>query len=635
MARIPDNIIEEVKTKNDIIDVLSSYVQFEKKSAQNMFACCPFHDEKTPSFSASSVKQMFYCFGCHKGGDVISFIMAIEHMSYPEAIRFLADRVGVEIPEETEEDARYIEIKEKRKRLYNLNKEAARFFYYQLNAKQGNIAKAYLRQRGISLKTEKIFGLGYAPEGWQDLLNHLQSKQYSEEDIADSGLFKKNKHDRWYDLFRNRLVFPIIDVWGNIVAFGARVLDDSNPKYLNSPETEVYTKGKHLYNLNVAKKTKSERLIIVEGYMDCIALHQAGFDQSVASLGTALTGDQAKLLRKYREEIVLAYDMDRAGRMATLRNIDVLEQHNVKAFVLQLTDAKDPDDFLRNNSPADFTYHLNLVTNGLDYKFLHIESEASVNGVLDKIIYQENVSDLLLSINNPVIRQLYIPKVAAKLEVPEDSLELLLEMKNQDNQKSSRRREFRSNVITKDENKESKKPEPLDNKNNQLNKNLSLSETEAALMARIIKRADLFYESSIDLQEVWFSSKALRPIIGNLLRIAKEGKLSEDVFLQVMNEEDEEIRETLLPQISKLLILDDTDRTDEDYINLMKIQSLIIKQDYFARLSRYYSYLLDHPTKSSEDEETIRYKFLKVREERNKVVRELRRLDNNKIDSEI
>ncbi len=625
MARIPEKIIEEVKNKNDIVELVSSYVSLESKSRQNLFGLCPFHDEKTPSFSVSPSKQMFYCFGCNKGGDAISFIMAIEHMSYPEAVRFLADRVGIDIPDDHGDDARYQEQKDKRERLYALNKEAARYFYKALYSPLGRDALVYMQERRISKQTAASFGLGFAPNQWQGLLNHLRNKGFTEEEIEESGLFKKNKNGNWYDLFRNRLIFPIIDVIGNIVAFGARVLDDSMPKYLNSPETLIYTKGKHLYGLNIAKRTKAERLIVVEGYMDCITLHQAGFDEVVASLGTALTSDQAKLLRKYREEIILSYDMDRAGRMASIRNIDVLEEKNVESYVLILDGAKDPDDFLRTNTPADFRYQLNHVMKGLDYKFLHIREEATYNANLDKHKYQDLAASLLLSINNPVLRQLHVPEVARTLEVPEDSVHLLLRMREEEQKHASKSYSpLKSEPLKNDTLQSNLSSESPSNKESRVH----LTYTEASVLARIVKRNDLYRERNLELHASWFKEKQVRSFVGKVLTLAEENRLNEDIFLQLLNQEDEDIREILLPIMSRFLYEEDTSRNDEENYLLMQTQALLIKQDYFARLSKYYTYLLDHPQEGQDNSE-IRKKFLWVSQERKTIMQVLQSLENS------
>lgn len=420
---IPQSAIEEVKARNDIMDVVSSYVNLGKRSGQNVFGLCPFHREKTPSFSVASGKGIYYCFGCHKGGDVIGFIMEIEKLSYVEAIRYLAERVGYDLPEDNDPQQRERELK--RKRLYELNTEAARFYYMSLQGPDGTACRSYLEDRGMSLKIQRQFGLGFAPDDWQGLEEHLLKQNFSADELDRSGLFKENKYGGRYDLFRGRLIFPIIDTLGRIIAFGGRVLDDSMPKYINSPETEIYTKGRHLFGLNLAKKTKADQLVIVEGYMDALALHQAGLDQTVAILGTALTPAQAQLLRKYKENMILALDSDAAGRTATLRSLEILREKGAKASVLMMPDAKDPDLFIRQNGPERFRALLKSSASEIDYR-LHLarESARAESGVLDPLSFQEQAVLVLAQIDNSIVQELYLSRVAEEIGTTLDSVRL-------------------------------------------------------------------------------------------------------------------------------------------------------------------------------------------------------------------
>ena len=340
-------MIEDVKAQNELVSVVEQYVRLDKRSSSNLFGLCPFHAEKTPSFSVSPTKQIYYCFGCHKGGDVIHFVMDIEKMNYPDAIRYLAERAGIQIPEP--DDIEWQARQERRKRLQTICLEAARQFYRNLISPHGERIRVYLQNRGLHTSTSTRFGLGFALDEWDGLLNHLKGLGYTdEEELLQSGLFKRGKNDRLYDLFRNRLMFPIFDAMGRIIAFGGRVIDDGMPKYINSPETPIYSKGRHLYALNLAKSSKQNHLLIVEGYMDAIALHQSGIRQTVASLGTALTENQAQLLRKYTEQVIIAYDADAAGQAATLRSLDILAKKGLNVSVLQVPDGQDPDSFFRD-----------------------------------------------------------------------------------------------------------------------------------------------------------------------------------------------------------------------------------------------------------------------------------------------
>ncbi|HHX38137.1 MAG TPA: DNA primase, partial [Clostridiaceae bacterium] len=329
---IPADILEEIKIKNDIVEVVEQYVNLTKKTGANYFGLCPFHNEKTPSFSVSPSKQLFYCFGCHKGGNVINFIQEIEKVPYGQAARILAERSQVRLPESGDEEQRQRD--HLRQRIVMANTEAARHFYLNLRSAKGNEAVQYLKDRGISGRTIVSFGLGYATAGWQDLYDHLIDEGYTEDELRLTGLFRENKHGNLYDLFRERLMFPIIDTMGRIVAFGGRILDDSHPKYINSPETPVYHKGQILYGLNVAKRTQAKAFVLVEGYMDVLALHQAGFDQTVGVLGTALTQSQVRLLRRYRDRVIVGFDADEAGQQAVSRSFELLEQSNFHISVL-------------------------------------------------------------------------------------------------------------------------------------------------------------------------------------------------------------------------------------------------------------------------------------------------------------
>lgn len=622
MARIPETTIEEVKQKSDIVDIVSSYVSLNKRSAQNLFGLCPFHQEKTPSFSVSTNKQIYYCFGCQKGGDVIHFIMDIEHLSYPEAIRFLAEKAGVEIVDDQDNDERYQIAKEHRARLYALNIEAARYFYLSLQDKSAFEVRTYMKDRGIKSTAAKSFGIGFAPDRWQGLYDHLIKKNYSEEEIADSGLFKKNKQGRWYDLFRNRLIFPIIDVMGRIVAFGGRVIDDSMPKYLNSPETKIYTKGQHLYSLNLAKKSKAKRLIIVEGYMDCLALHQAGFTEAVASLGTALTEQQAALLRKYREEVILSYDMDQAGRLATLKNIDVLESKSVQTYVLKLDDGvKDPDDYLKNHSASDFQYLLGKSIKGIDYKFEHVRFESMRGDELDKLRYQELASDLLLSIHNPVMRQLYIPVVAGELGVDEETLQLLLNMKEKEKQNKEQPR-------GRVQNQQQKYNETTNDTSNDesIFTGSVLNPKEEALLYSLIKEADIYLRLNIKVKAKWFQHREIHNYVENILELIEEKKFEDQDLFQLETIDNDQVKDRLRSQIANLLMQDYSISNEEESANRIKKQILLVKQAYLLRLSRYFTKVLDHPREDYDTEE-IRKRFISVRQEMSQIERILRSMD--------
>jgi len=329
----PEQVIEEVRLRNDIVEVVSGYVKLERKG-RSYWGLCPFHSEKTPSFSVEPNKQFFYCFGCNKGGSVIQFIMNIENLEFVDALKLLAERAGITLPES--EDPKERERAQRRKRILELNRLAARFYFNNLVGENGLEARNYLQRRGLTEKTVRKFGLGYSPTGWDELTRMLLENKFPEDLLLDSGLSIRAKSGELIDRFRGRIMFPIFDIRGNIIGFGGRVLDGSMPKYMNSPDTPLYNKSRELYGLNYARMSSSKKLLIVEGYMDVISLHQAGIDYAVASLGTALTKMQGWILKKYSEEVIIAYDSDAAGQAATLRGLEILEEAgcNVKVLII-------------------------------------------------------------------------------------------------------------------------------------------------------------------------------------------------------------------------------------------------------------------------------------------------------------
>jgi DNA primase len=415
----PEDLIEEIRINNDIVDVVSDYVKLERR-AKYYFGLCPFHKEKTPSFSVTPSKQIFYCYGCGKGGNVIQFIMDIEHIGYIDAIKYLADRVSIQLPEG--HSAEEIEKAKVKQELLSINVEAARFFFTQLNSVEGEKARQYLKRRNITEQVARKFGVGYSSNDWRQLYNHLKSKGFNEELIIKSGLSIKGKSNNYYDRFRGRVMFPIFDIRGNVIGFGGRVLDSSLPKYMNSPESLVYNKGRNLYALNFAKNAGSRKLIIVEGYMDVISLHQCGIINSVASLGTALTESQGRILKKYAEEIIICYDSDTAGQAATMRGLDLLSDIGCNVKVLALPEGKDPDDFLKNNSVDDFRKLADNAVSLVEYKIRILKSKIDTNTTEGKIKFLNKAADILSKLDNSVEKEMYIRKIADKYRVTHEAL---------------------------------------------------------------------------------------------------------------------------------------------------------------------------------------------------------------------
>ena len=415
--KYPEKFITELVERSDIVDVVSGYVRLGKKSGANMFGLCPFHSEKTPSFSVSPDKQIYHCFGCGKGGGVINFVMEIENLSFPEAVEFLARRAGMPLPEQ-EDDAE----SRKRARLLNLNRDAARFYYEQLSTPAGQAARDYMARRRIGPATAKNFGIGFAPDSWDSLRKAMRAKGYSDFDMADAGLLKRGRSGGFYDTFRNRLMFPVIDVRGNVIGFSGRILGDGEPKYMNSPETLVFNKSRNLFALNLAKKSKSGYIILSEGNIDVVSLHQAGFDSAVASLGTSLTAEQARLLSRYTKEVIIAYDNDGAGFKAAQRAIGILEKLDIKVRVLRMSGAKDPDEFIQNKGPDAFRLLLEASEDQMDYRLRNILEQYDLGIDEQKVSFLREATNLVAECPNRLERQVYAIRVATQAGVAQDAV---------------------------------------------------------------------------------------------------------------------------------------------------------------------------------------------------------------------
>ena len=414
----PPAFIDELVARNPIEDVVGQYVNL-KRSGANLFGLCPFHGEKTASFSVAPDKGIYYCFGCHKGGGAINFMMELEGLSYPDAVRALAKRAGMEVPEDEQYQSRY----RQQERLWALMKEAARYFHAQLYSPAGAEGLAYAQKRGMPKATLTTFGIGFAPNTWSGLTDAMKKKGYTDQELIDAGLVSQ-KGNRIFDRFRNRLMFPIIDVRGNIIGFGGRVMDDSTPKYLNSPETLIFNKRKNLFGLNLAKKSKLGYLILVEGYMDAIALHQYGFDCAVASLGTSLTEEHAVLLSRYTEQVVLIYDGDEAGQRATRRAIPMLEKAGIGVKVLKMRDAKDPDEYLKKFGADKFKLLLEESSNRVEYQINAIAKKFDLRMDEQRIKFIQEAAELICTLGSPVQREVYSGRVAQAASISMEAMKL-------------------------------------------------------------------------------------------------------------------------------------------------------------------------------------------------------------------
>ena len=422
----PQNFLDELIARNDIADVVGSYVTLTRKGS-NLFGLCPFHNEKTGSFSVSPDKQIYHCFGCKKGGGVINFVMEIENLSYPDAVRFLAKRANMPVPEDDRDGTEKL-----RRRMLELNKAAARFYYQTLQSPEGAAVQAYLDRRQIRRNIAVRFGMGAAPDSWDALLSAMTKQGFTKSELISAGLVVKNKNGGLYDKFRNRLMLPVIDVRGDVVGFGSRVLDKSEPKYMNTTETLTYSKRRVLYGLNLAKKTKRPNIILCEGNLDVVTLHQAGFDNAVASMGTALTVEQTRLLSRYTKELVLCYDNDNAGQLATARALELLNNSEFSVKVLRLPRRmvdgeaikQDADDFIKFQGADAFERLLSGSENGIEFRMAQVSGKYDLGDDQSRIAYCAEISEVLCQLENAVEREVYTVRAAELAHITPEAMRL-------------------------------------------------------------------------------------------------------------------------------------------------------------------------------------------------------------------
>ena len=521
---IPDAFLDELVERSDIVDVVSQYVQLTKKGG-NLFGLCPFHNEKTPSFSVSPDKQIYHCFGCGKGGGVVSFIMSIENLSFPDAVRFLAEKNGMTVPEESTDQ----EIPRQRKRMLELNREAARWFYACLNGPGGAKAAAYLDKRGIAKKTANRFGLGAAPEGWDNLLKAMREKGFTQDELLAAGLVtagqrrKENGTRSVYDKFRDRLMFPVIDIRGEVLGFSGRALnDDQEPKYLNSPETLVFSKRRTLFGMNLAKNTKRGSILLVEGNIDVVTLHQAGFDNAVASMGTALTTEQTRLISRYAKEIVICYDNDPAGKKATERALDLLKNSEFSVRVLKLPDRIvdgkavkiDADDFIRLRGSDAFEQLLSGSGGGMEFRLGELRDKFDLTDDMQRLEYLRAVCNMLAEIASPVEREVWCSRAAAGCGVTADALKQEVERQRNRNLKNSRKQYERSMA------RPARNAQPQEKKLRY--DDIRSAVAEEGVIRLLLLDPGMIPECSLEAEE--FTSPILRRIYEDLQRRQKEGR---------------------------------------------------------------------------------------------------------------
>ena len=439
---LPDSFLDELKARSDITEIVSGYVSL-KRRGKNMVGLCPFHNEKTPSFNIYPENGSFYCFGCGTGGDVITFIRRIENLDYMEAVRFLAQRAGLNVPEDQVDDG----MARLRSRILEINRETARFYHRILMGEEGKAGLSYLTGRGLSLRTIRHFGLGFSPAGRFQLCDHLRGMGYSDEEMITANVAFKSRSGRAMDRFNNRVMYPIIDLRGNVIAFGGRILTDEKPKYINTNDTPVYHKSNGLFAMNFAKNTDSGQLILAEGYMDVISLHQAGFPQAIASLGTSLTTEQARLISRYAKEVVICYDSDSAGQKATARAIPILREAGLLVRVMSVPDGKDPDEFIRSHGEEGrlrFQKLLDACGNDVEYQLQKLKSQQNIQTESGRVQYLNAAAEVLAGIQNPIERDVYAGRLAEEAGVERSSVLLLIRQLDRKREKIRRKQELRT-----------------------------------------------------------------------------------------------------------------------------------------------------------------------------------------------
>ena len=555
----PDGFLDELCARADIVDVVGRYVSL-KRSGSGYLGLCPFHNEKTPSFSVSQDKQVYHCFGCGVGGGVINFLMRAENLDFQDAVHRLADMYNMPVPEKAAND----ELRARRMRVYALNRDAARFYHEMLLSPRGAQARQYFAARALSAKTVRNFGLGYVPDGWTNLLDEMTARGYTKSELLDAGLAVKNDKGGLYDRFRNRVMFPIVDVRGNVIGFGGRVLDSSLPKYLNSPDTIAFNKSRNLFALNLAKNSKMGRLILAEGYMDVIALHQAGIDCAVASLGTSLTEEQARLMTRYTKEVVICYDADSAGVKAAQRAIEILRRAGLEVKVLRIPGAKDPDEYIKANGAESFLGLLDRSESHLEYKLLNIKAKYALENDEDRVAYLKDAARLLAAVESPIEREIYAGRVSETARVPKEAML----------QEIARERRAYANRQKREEKRGALAPErafqPAE-------RSLRYADTRSAVaeegvIALAFKDADLLRAASEKLSPDRFSSEFLRRVYTILLERCENGRAISLSAMEDVLTPEESAHLTLI--LSRPVKHVNAKQELEDYIDRIQTQAI-------------------------------------------------------------
>lgn len=569
----PESFLQELKLRSDITEIASSYVNL-KRHGRNMVGLCPFHGEKTPSFNIYTENGSFYCFGCGAGGDVITFIMKIENLDYVEAVKFLAQRAGMEMPENTYDDS----LSKLRMRIYEANREAARFFHATLLSQRGQSGLNYLRGRALSDRTIRHFGLGFADDDWNSLCNHLKNKGFSEYEIYSANLaFKRKNGNGIYDRFVNRVMFPIIDLRGNVIAFGGRIMTDEKPKYLNTSDTPVFKKSENLFSLNNAKSSGTRTLILCEGYMDVIALNQAGFTNAVATLGTALTNEQAVLMKRYADEVIICYDADGAGQKATARAIDILRNAGLPIKILTVPSGKDPDEFIRSkgeNGPAAFKLLIEKCGNDIEYRLMKLKENYNLNTTDGKVAFLNEAVKIVATIESPIERDVFASKLCAELEIDKNAfLEQISKVK---------RRGRRENIKKETRQIQAELNGQSDKINREHYKKPRSSSAEEALLVYLINNPDYANSISERVTPDKFSNSLIKRYYEYVLSKIKSGY---EPLTSVSSDFNSDEVSYLYKLISTTIPAASTREAVEEYINVINEESNKLTSDKLADMS--------------------------------------------------
>lgn len=569
----PESFLQELKMRNDITEVVSGYVNL-KRRGRNMVGLCPFHGEKTPSFNVYTENGSFYCFGCGVGGDVISFEMKIENLDYVDAVKALAQRAGMEMPENSYDDS----LSKLRSRVFEANREAARFYFSTLYSKSGAGGLEYFYSRGLSDRTIRHFGLGFADDNWTSLCSHLRSKGFKDNELVAANLAVQRRNGNGiYDRFTNRVMFPIIDLRGNVIAFGGRIMTDEKPKYLNTSDTPVFKKSANLFSLNNAKNSGSRTLILCEGYMDVIAVNQAGFTNAVATLGTALTSEQAVLMKRYADEVIICYDADEAGQKATARAIPILRNAGLVIRVLSIPSGKDPDEFIRSkgkDGPVAFKALLEKSGNDIEYRLQKLKQVHNTETTDGKVAFLEAASKVIATISSPIERDVYTSKICAELNVDKNAFKQQLSRLTGRAKRDSKKQEARK--IQTD----------LSRRNDKINtdhyKKPRSSSAEEALVVYLVNNPDSVSEISSKLKPEQFQNSLIRRYYEYILNRIIDGL---DPLNNITADFSSDEASKLFQLMSQTIPSASTPQAMREYIEVINEESQKLSSDDISSMS--------------------------------------------------